>query len=104
MKFTEDNTMRISIGAVTITLFSTLVGGHLIASYFLYKPDFWVLTIFMKVVAAVLILNIIYFAICCILLLACVPKKALVLKTALLMLINIPLAIGCLILVLTNEI
>ncbi|WP_396635396.1 hypothetical protein [Maribacter sp. R77961] len=101
MILTDHTSQQLSTGAVALTLFSTILGGHLTASYLLYLPDPDVVAIFMKIVVGVVLLNIIYFLICFSALLTNIPNKPLILKAGLFMGINIPIAIGYLIIVLS---
>lgn len=102
MKFTEDNTVQASTAAIAITLFSSLIEGHLTASYLLYTPDYLIIDFFMKIVAGVLIVNVLYFLTCIVILMANVPRNKLLLKASLFMLINIPIALAYLALVILN--
>jgi len=99
MKLSEHSSQQISIGAITITLFSILIGGHLTASYMFYTPDTFIIEIFLKIVFGVVLLNIFYFLICLGCILINIPNKPLILKATLFMLINIPIAIGYLFIV-----
>lgn len=101
MKLTENTSLQISIGAITITLLSALVGGHLTASYVLYRPDTFTMDIFMKIVLGLVLLNLVYFMVCLGSLLLNNPHKSKILKACLFMLINIPVAIGYLTIVLS---
>lgn len=101
MKLKEHTSLQISIGAITITLFSALVGGHLTASYIFYKPDAFTMDIFMKIVLGLVFLNLVYFMVCFGSLFLNNPYKSKILKACLFMLINIPVAIGYLTIVLS---
>jgi hypothetical protein len=102
MILTEHTATQLSTGAIAIALFSAILGGHLTASYLLFLPDSDVIAIFMKIVLGVVLLNIVYFLICFSALLTNIPNKPLILKAGLFMGINIPIAIGYLIIVMTQ--
>lgn len=87
-------TQKLSRGAIAITLFSTLIGGHLTASYLIYQPGPIVVQLFLKIVLAVVVLNIVYFLVCLGSLFLNNPYKSKILKACFFMLINIPVAIG----------
>ena len=99
MKLTENTSLQISIGAITITLLSALVGGHLTASYVLFRTDTFTMDIFMKIVLVLVLLNLVYFLICFCCVLTSMPNKSIILKASLFMFINIPLAMGYLFIV-----
>lgn len=93
MNLTAQTTQQLSTGAVTLTLFSTLMGGHLTAGYFLFTPGIMALEVSMKVVLGIVALNMAYFLIflCC--MFADIPNKPLLIKAALFMFVNIPIAL-----------
>jgi len=93
MILSDHTTYQISIGAIAITLLSALIGGHLTASYLIYTPSNIVMEAFIKIVLGLVILNIVYFILCVFCMLATMPKKSLLLKASLFMLINIPIAV-----------
>lgn len=99
MILSENTTEQLSTGAIAITLFSALIGGHLTANYFLYTPSNDTMVLFMKIVGGIVLLNSFYFVICSILIIANIPKRMCLLKATLFMLINIPISIGYLSLV-----
>lgn len=101
MILSEHTTEKLSRGAIAITLFSTLIGGHLTASYLIYQPGPIVVQLFLKIVLAVVVLNILYFLVCIGYLFLNNPYKSKILKACLFMLINIPVAIGYLTIVLS---
>lgn len=94
MILSEHTAQQLSKGAIAITLFSTLIGGHLTASCFLYMPSNDTMVIFIKIIGGIVLLNCFYFVICSILIIVNIPKRMLLLKATLFMLINIPVAIG----------
>ena len=99
MKLSAHVTQQLSKGAFTVTLFSGLIGGHLTASYVLYRPDVLAMDLYMKIVLGILLINLSYFLICFGSILMNIPNRAVILKACLFMLINIPIAMGYLVIV-----
>lgn len=94
MILTEHTATQLSTGAMALTLFSTILGGHLTASYILFTPGFRVLEIFIAIAIGLVVLNGIYFLLCFGCIFMNIPNRPLLLKTALSMLVNIPVAMG----------
>lgn len=98
MKLTKEITEQLSKIAITITLFSTLIGGHLTASYILYEPSGSTMQFFMQIVMGVLLINVLCFMLCFVFVIANIPEKVKLLKAMLFMFLNIPIAFAFIVL------
>ncbi len=103
MGFTAQQIMDLSKGAVAITMFSSIIGGHLTASYFLYTPSNSTLEIYAQIITWVVAANLFYFIACGAILLLAIVERRLLLRASLFMLINIPLSIGYLAIVMSSR-
>ena len=79
-------------GAYTITLGSTLFGGHLLMSYLIFKPESSSLETYFSAVLTVIGINFFYFLFTLVLQLFRLPMKTELKKATLGMLCNIPIA------------
>jgi|GEM_PF-7062157 len=80
-------------GAYTITLSSTLLGGHLTLSYLFLKPDVLALETYFTIVMGIVGTNFFYFMFLLSLQLFPIPMKVQLRKATLGMLSNIPVAL-----------
>lgn len=79
-------------GAYTLTLGSTLMGGHLLLSYLFFKPDSLDLETCFSMVLILIGINFFYFLFALVLQLFQLPMKSELKKATLGMLSNIPIA------------
>ncbi|MEN1783661.1 MAG: hypothetical protein AAGF77_00855 [Bacteroidota bacterium] len=93
---------KIKIWIYGLGLFTALTGGHLVGSYILLDPK-PLLDWYAKIVLVLFFLNLITFLGCVLLQLTRIPKKHTVMKAALLLLLNIPVAFAYLLILLNYE-
>ena len=89
----ETFSQKIVNAIYTIGLSTTLIGGHMIASYFLLEPGFDVLSYFGYLVVGLFVLNTISFLGCVMLQMTQIADKVKIMKAGLGLLLNIPAAI-----------
>mgnify|MGYP001804192493 CR=1 FL=1 len=104
MILSEKLTVQLSRGAVLVFLATTLLGGHLLASYIFLDLEGHILEIYSYITLTTVALNFGYFLMGVVFQLTPLPNKGRLMKAVLCLLINIPIAIGYLIILLSYEI
>ncbi|WP_350287729.1 hypothetical protein [uncultured Croceitalea sp.] len=104
MLLSEKLTVQLSRGAVLVFLATTLLGGHLLASYIFLDLEGHILEIYGYITLSVVVFNLSYFVMGIVFQLTPLPNRGRLMKAVLCLLINIPIAIGYLVILLSYEI
>lgn len=104
MILSENLTVQLSRGAILLFLATTLLGGHLLASYIFLDLEGHILEIYGYITLTAVVLNLGYFLMAIVFQLTPLPNRGRLMKAVLYLLINIPIAIGYLIILLSYEI
>ncbi|GMN07475.1 hypothetical protein MTsPCn5_28640 [Croceitalea sp. MTPC5] len=95
---------ELSKGALILFLATTLLGGHLTASYLFLEPNYPVRAYYGYVALLILVINTLYFLMSLAFQFSQLPNKQGLMKSALCLLINIPITILYIVILIAYEI